>query len=128
MVSRNNGAWNGGYGNYVVITHGNGTQTLYAHMSHAIVSSGETVSAGQTIGYVGMTGLTTGPHVHFEIRGAAILSVDCRTVMRAGVILYFYSNPNSPRGRYWSASRTKAGVTDSAPARSAMVRATRIVR
>jgi len=71
IVSRNCGAWNGGYGNYVVITHGNGTQTLYAHMSHTIVSSGETVSAGQTIGYVGMTGLTTGPHLHFEVRGAA---------------------------------------------------------
>ena len=71
IVARNNGGWNGGYGNYVVITHDNGTQTLYAHMSHAIVSSGESVSAGQTIGYVGMTGLTTGPHLHFEVRGAA---------------------------------------------------------
>jgi murein DD-endopeptidase MepM/ murein hydrolase activator NlpD len=71
IVAKNNGAWNGGYGNYVVITHDNGTQTLYAHMSHTIVSSGETVSAGQTIGYVGMTGLTTGPHLHFEVRGAA---------------------------------------------------------
>jgi len=71
IVVRNNGAWNGGYGNYVVITHDNGTQTLYAHMSSAIVSSGESVSAGQVIGYVGMTGLTTGPHLHFEVRGAA---------------------------------------------------------
>jgi murein DD-endopeptidase MepM/ murein hydrolase activator NlpD len=71
IIARNNGGWNGGYGNYVVITHDNGTQTLYAHMSHAIVSAGEPVSSGQTIGYVGMTGLTTGPHLHFEVRGAA---------------------------------------------------------
>jgi murein DD-endopeptidase MepM/ murein hydrolase activator NlpD len=71
IIAKNNGAWNGGYGNYVVITHGNGTQTLYAHMSHTIVSAGQTVSADQTIGYVGMTGLTTGPHLHFEVRGAA---------------------------------------------------------
>jgi len=70
LVARNNGAWNGGYGNYVVITHDNGTQTLYAHMSHTIVSPGQVVGRGQTIGYVGMTGMTTGAHVHFEIRGA----------------------------------------------------------
>ncbi len=71
IVSRSNGAWNGAYGNYVVITHNNDTQTLYAHMAHATVSSGESVQKGQIIGYVGMTGMTTGPHVHFEVRGAA---------------------------------------------------------
>ena len=71
VVARGGGGWNGGYGNYVVVTHGNGTQTLYSHMTHAIVSSGQTVSAGQVIGYVGTTGLTTGAHLHFEVRGAA---------------------------------------------------------
>ncbi|MBU6321541.1 M23 family metallopeptidase, partial [Patescibacteria group bacterium] len=70
-VARSNGAWNGGYGNYVVITHANGTQTLYAHMTHAIVTSGQEVNAGQVIGYVGATGKATGPHLHFEVRGAA---------------------------------------------------------
>lgn len=70
-VARNNGGWNGGYGNYVVISHANGTQTLYAHMTHAIVTDGEGVNAGQVIGYVGATGLATGPHLHFEVRGAA---------------------------------------------------------
>jgi len=65
-----NGAWNGGYGNYVVISHPNGTQTLYAHMQRGIVSVGQTVTRGQPIGYIGMTGHTTGPHVHFEVRGA----------------------------------------------------------
>jgi murein DD-endopeptidase MepM/ murein hydrolase activator NlpD len=71
IVARNNGGWNGGYGNYVVITHDNGTQTLYAHMTHTIVSPGQAVSSNQTIGYVGATGLATGPHLHFEVRGAA---------------------------------------------------------
>jgi murein DD-endopeptidase MepM/ murein hydrolase activator NlpD len=65
------GGYNGGYGNYVVITHGNGTQTLYGHMKNVIVSSGQTVSAGQVIGYEGSTGNSTGPHLHFEVRGAA---------------------------------------------------------
>ena len=69
IISRT-GGWNGGYGNFVVISHSNGSQTLYAHMSHTAVSAGDTVSQNQTIGYIGMTGLTTGPHVHFEVRGA----------------------------------------------------------
>jgi LysM repeat protein len=70
IISRANGAWNGGYGNFVVILHGNSTQTLYAHMLKTSVSSGERVAQNQIIGYIGMTGLTTGPHLHFEIRGA----------------------------------------------------------
>jgi LysM repeat protein len=70
IINKVNGAWNGGYGNYVVISHPNGTQSLYAHMLRSAVSAGESVGKGQIVGYVGMTGLTTGPHVHFEIRGA----------------------------------------------------------
>lgn len=64
------GGWNGGYGSYIVIRHGNGTQTLYAHTSSISVSVGDTVSAGETIGAVGNTGQSTGPHLHFEVRGA----------------------------------------------------------
>jgi murein DD-endopeptidase MepM/ murein hydrolase activator NlpD len=63
--------WNYGYGNFVTIDHPNGTQTLYAHMSSIIVGSDWHVVQGQVIGYVGLTGNTTGCHVHFEIRGAA---------------------------------------------------------
>jgi len=69
IVSRNSG-WNGGYGNYIVIAHNNGTQTLYSHASENIVFQGETVVKGQVIGFVGSTGKSTGPHLHFEIRGA----------------------------------------------------------
>lgn len=56
------------YGEYVVISHGDGTMTLYAHMSSRAVSQGQSVSQGETIGYVGSTGNSTGPHLHFEVR------------------------------------------------------------
>lgn len=56
------------YGNYVMINHGNGYTTVYAHMSSMAVSAGQSVSQGDTIGYVGSTGWSTGPHCHFEIR------------------------------------------------------------
>lgn len=69
IISKSSG-WNGGYGNYVVISHNNGTQTLYAHLSKVIVSVGSTVVQGQVIGNTGNSGMSTGPHIHFEIRGA----------------------------------------------------------
>ncbi len=60
--------WKGSYGNLVVVSHGNGVQTYYAHCSSILVSAGQSVSQGQTIAKVGSTGNSTGPHLHLEIR------------------------------------------------------------
>jgi len=65
------GSWNGGYGTYVVVKHNNGTQTLYAHNSSNAVVVGERVNQGEVIAYSGNTGKSTGPHLHFEVRGAS---------------------------------------------------------
>ena len=58
----------GGYGNAVILDHGSGVGTVYAHQSSVAVSPGQSVSRGQTVGYVGQTGLAGGPHLHFEVR------------------------------------------------------------
>jgi len=69
IISASSG-YNGGYGQYVVIKHANGSQTLYAHLSQNNVRVGASVSQGQSVGLVGNTGRSTGPHLHFEVRGA----------------------------------------------------------
>lgn len=58
----------GGYGRYVIVQHENGVQSLYAHLSKAEVAVGDAVTAETVIGHIGMTGRTTGPHLHFEVR------------------------------------------------------------
>lgn len=70
IITKGGGGWNGGYGNYVVIQHSNGTQTLYSHANQLLVSPGDQVAQGQTIALVGRTGEATGYHLHFEVRGA----------------------------------------------------------
>ena len=60
--------WLGGYGNLDVIDHGGGVATAYGHQSSVAVGNGASVAQGQVIGYVGSTGHSTGPHLHFEVR------------------------------------------------------------
>lgn len=61
--------WNGGYGTAVLIRHGNGTETYYAHMAKVLVEAGDKVEQGEKLGTIGLTGKTTGCHVHFEVHG-----------------------------------------------------------
>lgn len=68
VVRAQTSGWNGGYGHNIIIDHGNGLQTLYGHMATLFVTVGDTVTRGQTIGIMGNTGRSTGPHVHFEVR------------------------------------------------------------
>lgn len=77
--------WNGGYGRTVKISHAGGLSTLYAHMSRLAVSNGKHVRQGQVIGYVGSSGLSTGPHLHYELyrNGAAVNPRSVRFVSRA---------------------------------------------
>lgn len=71
VVKSVGGGWNGGYGQFVVVRHDNGTETLYSHLSGVIVSRGQRVVKGQVIGYLGNTGRSTGPHLHFEVHGTS---------------------------------------------------------
>ncbi len=76
--------WNGGYGKFLVIEHDNGTQTLYSHLSSVIVSQGQRIVQGQIVGYVGNSGRSTGPHLHFEVRGTKNPFASCGLRSRCG--------------------------------------------
>ncbi len=69
IIARASG-WNGGYGKYIVLSHPNNTQTVYGHLDAVLITPGQRVTRGQPIGLEGSTGRSTGPHLHFEIRGA----------------------------------------------------------
>jgi murein DD-endopeptidase MepM/ murein hydrolase activator NlpD len=64
------GGYNGGYGSMIIMTHEGGIQTVYAHLRAVYVTSGQTITQGTVIGELGNTGRSTGPHLHFEVRGA----------------------------------------------------------
>ena len=73
LIIESRGGWNGGYGNYILIEHSNGTQTRYAHNQKNLFTVGDYVAQGDIIAYIGNTGNTHGPtgcHVHFEVKGA----------------------------------------------------------
>ena len=84
VLLTNSSGWGGGYGNYVVIDHGGGMSTLYAHMSIVKVSVGQYVTQGDVIGVTGNTGASTGPHLHYEVHS---------TTMVNGKSVTVYQNP-----------------------------------
>jgi murein DD-endopeptidase MepM/ murein hydrolase activator NlpD len=79
-------SWQGGYGKMVEVDHGNGFSTRYGHMSEIDVKVGDQVRIGQTIGKVGSTGRSTGPHLHYETR-INDEAVDPQRFLRAGIRL-----------------------------------------
>jgi murein DD-endopeptidase MepM/ murein hydrolase activator NlpD len=70
VIAAKSSGYNGGYGEMIIIAHANNVQTVYGHLSQVNVSVGQVVSQGEVIGAVGNTGKSTGPHLHFEVRGA----------------------------------------------------------
>lgn len=68
-IASGNGRWNGGLGNFISMDHPNGTSTLYAHLVQVLAYGGQNLEQGQTIGYTGSTGRSTGCHLHWEVRG-----------------------------------------------------------
>ena len=113
-----------GYGNYAVIRHENGLETLYGHMSKVLVAEGDTLKAGEAVGLGGSTGRSTGPHLHFELRylGNPInprdaIDFDKNKVLDKTLVLcqdnFQYQNikfsKKSKRGRKGSANYTKGG-------------------
>ena len=83
-VIKASAGYNGGYGTVVEIDHHDGTTSRYAHLSTTLVSAGQTVDPGHALGYIGMTGKTSGPHLHFEIHGGSNQFASCGYLSRCG--------------------------------------------
>ncbi|MBW8753927.1 MAG: M23 family metallopeptidase [Sphingomonadales bacterium] len=98
----------GGYGNLVVIDHGNGLRTRYGHLLRPLVSPGETVRMGSVIGLMGSTGRSTGPHLHYEVRigGAAVNPLASRFVAQSNIaeIAEAPAPPVAERWQGWARS------------------------
>jgi murein DD-endopeptidase MepM/ murein hydrolase activator NlpD len=99
----------GGHGNYVKLDHGGGLGTGYGHMSRIAVSSGQHVQAGQVIGYVGSTGLSTGPHLHYEVYQSG------RTVNPLSVSFAFRAAAGVDKGELDAVKGKIAQLKDVAP-------------
>ncbi len=112
----------GGHGNYVRINHGNGLQTAYGHMSRIAAKNGQRVAQGQVIGYVGSTGMSTGPHLHYELwrNGKAVdprsIKFTSRTQLSGGELSRFKAKLNTlmaiQPGNHAMAAQEPAGAAE----------------
>jgi LysM repeat protein len=84
VITKASTGYNGGFGTVIEIDHQDGTWSRYAHLSSLQIASGQTVSAGEVIGYVGNTGRSSGPHLHFEIHGSTNPFASCGYLSRCG--------------------------------------------
>ncbi|HEU0024126.1 MAG TPA: peptidoglycan DD-metalloendopeptidase family protein [Thermoleophilaceae bacterium] len=109
--------WNsGGYGNLVVVRHRLGFSSWYAHMSRIVAGPGQAVSGGTVIGYVGSTGRSTGPHLHFEVRRFDT-PVDPIPYLLAGTAARASAAPDDEHGHEHECGAVTGGRADAVPAR-----------
>ncbi len=113
-------AYRGGYGNLVIVDHGRGITTFYAHLSSIAVGNGQRIVAGETLGYVGSTGRSTGPHLHYEVRArgraldpSALITFKGKSIFANGRLV---DGPTVEGGDEAPVTMTKDGKPAAAPA------------
>lgn len=113
-------AYRGGYGNLVIVDHGRGISTFYAHLSSIAVMTGQRIVAGETLGYVGSTGRSTGPHLHYEVRArgraldpSALITFKGKSIFANGRLV---DGPTEEGGDETPVTMTKDGKPAVAPA------------